>query len=344
MISDIASMSGNNLSTKDALQLLCAIPCNAHHIVNNDQQPVALGLFPLTCMMNHSCVPNCAHYFVVTPAARPQLVMVAVEDIAEGVELTYSYSPLYQSTAERQSKLMAAYGFRCDCLRCESQTAIPGDLGLSYPLDVEISSSSIPSELQIVIDSAAELGTGLEFLRLLALLEDRSTLGGLSVANGNVFRLYCSVCRLAAALLRADVAPERSEDEKVYLDLASRAAVGFGGLALGCISRFAKVTLLETAWLEDVVGLGLAGIPETEAFMSEAATATFEDLFAKIAIQCLSPKFVFASEPSLHLLLRAATCRAKAFWCTGNSIDSMSTAFRRSHQNVELICRGRRFS
>jgi hypothetical protein len=122
VLSTLLLERGVSLSAAEALHLLLAIQCNAHRIVTDTdgQLPVALGLFPTTSMMNHSCDPNCAHEFKITKGGRPMLLMRAMVDVEANTELTYSYTKLYQATSERQSQLMSAYGFSCACSRCVS--------------------------------------------------------------------------------------------------------------------------------------------------------------------------------------------------------------------------------
>ena len=108
------------LSADEAQHLLLAVQCNAHQILSATGRPIALGLFPLTSMLNHSCHPNCAHSFLLQPGQPPRLVMRAIHDISSGEELVYNYVPLYSSTASRQESLQHCYSFTCCCERCEA--------------------------------------------------------------------------------------------------------------------------------------------------------------------------------------------------------------------------------
>ena len=121
-MSKFTNFAENSLSKSEIEHLLYAIQCNAHQIVDENEATIALGLFPMTSMMNHSCNPNCAHYFQLTQNNSPKLIMKAIDYIAEGDELCYSYVNLYQSTLERRHQLFNAYSFICDCSRCESLT------------------------------------------------------------------------------------------------------------------------------------------------------------------------------------------------------------------------------
>jgi hypothetical protein len=106
------------MPTEHISHLLLSIQCNAHRLLDSNSRPVALGLFLMTSMMNHNCVPNAAHHFLVRKGYRPRLLMRALSFINVGDEITYSYVPLYQSTSVRKKQLSDAYGFSCICNRC----------------------------------------------------------------------------------------------------------------------------------------------------------------------------------------------------------------------------------
>ena len=105
--------------------LFFAIQCNAHQVVDNEGRPVALGLFPLVSMLNHSCAPshNAEHFFSVTPGHRPLLQMRATRDLIHGEEVNYSYLPHHLDYAKRRETLLKGYGFECGCTQCTSDMA-----------------------------------------------------------------------------------------------------------------------------------------------------------------------------------------------------------------------------
>ena len=117
-LSVICKLGGLPLSQPEAYHLLLAQQCNAHQILDEADNPVALGLFPRTSMLNHSCVPNCAHSFLLEPGRPPRLVMRTIRDVSAGEELCYNYTPLYASTQARRAALEQCYSFVCDCARC----------------------------------------------------------------------------------------------------------------------------------------------------------------------------------------------------------------------------------
>ena len=86
----IAQIKKLLLSSEEASHILVAIKCNAHRILannNNNNNQIALGLFPIVSMINHSCVPNCTHYFRFSNNNKPQLVIRAIRDIKPDEEV-----------------------------------------------------------------------------------------------------------------------------------------------------------------------------------------------------------------------------------------------------------------
>jgi hypothetical protein len=130
------------LSHNDIQFLLYAIQCNAHQIVNPESKAIALGLFPYTSMMNHSCRPNCIKLFLIQPNCPPKLIMRAIRDIDKGEELCYSYVNLYQSTECRREQLTKAYSFHCICQRCS--TSIDTDTVVENALNY--TDSAVPAQ------------------------------------------------------------------------------------------------------------------------------------------------------------------------------------------------------
>lgn len=123
-LTKICTQNNLPLSHSDIQFLLYAIQCNAHQILNSNGKAIALGLFPYTSMMNHSCRPNCIKLFLIQSSCPPRLIMRAIRDIPKGEELCYSYVNLYQSTETRREQLSKAYSFHCICQRCTTSSDI----------------------------------------------------------------------------------------------------------------------------------------------------------------------------------------------------------------------------
>ena len=81
-----------------------------------------LAIFPTISRLNHSCQPNCNHYW-----SGRQFKVRAIQKIAKNDEITISYmSPLQRSdfhTRESRRKILQdEFGFWCHCNLCESFT------------------------------------------------------------------------------------------------------------------------------------------------------------------------------------------------------------------------------
>jgi len=75
------------------------------------------AVFPLISRINHSCVPNSQGNFHETLG---KFNIHATRDIDIGEELTLNYLQERGSLqASRQSRLLAGYGFNCDCPACD---------------------------------------------------------------------------------------------------------------------------------------------------------------------------------------------------------------------------------
>ena len=80
----------------------------------------SVAVYPTISRINHSCRPNCVHYYVANGFA-----VRAIEDICPDQEITISYlSPVqrqqFDSTFNRQKILQDEFGFLCLCNVCVS--------------------------------------------------------------------------------------------------------------------------------------------------------------------------------------------------------------------------------
>ncbi|KAL3285325.1 hypothetical protein HHI36_019434 [Cryptolaemus montrouzieri] len=81
----------------------------------NKKVPVACGIFPSVSIMNHSCKPNIAIYFVCDT-----IVVKALEDIQINEEVFNCYGIDYRAMGrtERQKYCLSLYNFECNCVIC----------------------------------------------------------------------------------------------------------------------------------------------------------------------------------------------------------------------------------
>jgi len=271
---------GATILPNEIKKLLKIIQYNAHYILF-DRSPVALGLFPLTSMLNHSCDPNAAHYFVRQNNTPPELVFVAIRDIRVGEEVCYSYIPLYQSTASRNEQLNACYGFKCICRRCAanaSQVTSHDDVyGAeersvnNYPIDDLLGDSNIAGDVSFAgQEYAKRVSTAFDtldptrpsesFRALLALLpsasdvpEERGCMGEALASCSSSLTLDLShVLNLRIYSGLASYAQEILEENGV-----AEVAVCHGILALGCVLFYTRAHQQETADLQYYISRAL---------------------------------------------------------------------------------------
>ncbi|KAJ3216555.1 hypothetical protein HK099_005832 [Clydaea vesicula] len=113
------------VDAKKVVTLACIINSNSHGIYNphsSTNDIIGLGLFPLTALINHSCVPNC----VFLGADKSKLsdendIMVrTLTDVKKGDEIVVSYLDLWSPNVDRRLELLATKHFWCECSRCNS--------------------------------------------------------------------------------------------------------------------------------------------------------------------------------------------------------------------------------
>ncbi|KAI1793397.1 SET domain-containing protein [Ganoderma leucocontextum] len=92
---------------------------NNNFVLHSHLDSYAHGVFPLASrLFNHSCVPNAACKYVITPAELVKMEVVALREIDEGEEVTIPYLDPALPFQTRQDALRANYGFECDCRLC----------------------------------------------------------------------------------------------------------------------------------------------------------------------------------------------------------------------------------
>ncbi|EGO23481.1 hypothetical protein SERLADRAFT_449865 [Serpula lacrymans var. lacrymans S7.9] len=116
--------------SSDELEAVYSRFGNNNFAIHSHLTTYAHGVFPLASrLFNHSCLPNAAAKFVLSPSEPIHMEIVAIRDISPGEEIciTYLDPALLQS---RQQIFELTYGFTCLCPSC----ALLNRIGLIPPL------------------------------------------------------------------------------------------------------------------------------------------------------------------------------------------------------------------
>ncbi|GMH37562.1 hypothetical protein BSKO_05435 [Bryopsis sp. KO-2023] len=115
----LSSEVENGVSVKEIAFLLAKFACNNHTICDEELRVIGVGIYPLLCMVNHSCAPNCIQVF-----RGRKLEFRALHKISPGDEITISYVDLMATRFERRQQLLSNYHFDID-LSTHSQDSHP---------------------------------------------------------------------------------------------------------------------------------------------------------------------------------------------------------------------------
>jgi len=86
---------------------------------SSQQQESGTGVYALASMFNHSCDPNLD---VLFPHNTSTLCLQTAREVMVGEELTISYiDAMGMSVGKRRQYLKFAYGFDCNCVRCQEE-------------------------------------------------------------------------------------------------------------------------------------------------------------------------------------------------------------------------------
>jgi SET domain len=192
-------------------------------------------------MMNHSCDPNCAHYYIVEQGKSPRLIMRAIKDIKSQEELVYSYVHLYDSKLSRQEKLTGAYGFACSCSRCsQSDDSFPQDLEIypkieALPRSCKVSNEIITCESLIYQDLSISPRI---YKKLLTLVTSSEKLATFSPCHKMLLNAYTLISRCGLHFAKT------VEDETQLLDICKH-CIYFSLLSVGLVHHFTKFQSIE---------------------------------------------------------------------------------------------------
>ncbi|KAJ7780697.1 SET domain-containing protein [Mycena maculata] len=91
---------------------------NNNFVIHSHLTTLGHGIFPIASrLFNHSCLPNAAAKYILSPSSPPTMQVVALRDIPPGEEICLPYldPALLQS---RQQIFQLSYGFECRCNSC----------------------------------------------------------------------------------------------------------------------------------------------------------------------------------------------------------------------------------
>lgn len=129
---------------EEQLMLLacCALDTNAYQIATpyGKKEMSMRGLYPVSGLMNHNCVPNTRYYF----NSDLQMTVKAVKPIRAGTEIFSCYSGLLWGTPARRTHLYKTKHFLCKCDRCSDPTEGGTLLGALKCFSAECSGYLIP--------------------------------------------------------------------------------------------------------------------------------------------------------------------------------------------------------
>lgn len=137
------------LDAQDVLRLMAAISTNCLSVTpdSDSRHAIAIGLFPMHSLLNHSCWPSTVYTFsgapdvmikspvpsaadstsgsssgmLSVPAQSPSVMFItrAIQPIQPGQEVSINYIDLLQSTVQRRVDLYITKQFYCRCRRCQ---------------------------------------------------------------------------------------------------------------------------------------------------------------------------------------------------------------------------------
>ena len=81
------------------------------------------GLWLHASYAHHSCIPNVRHSF-----AGNMLIFRAIYDIADGEQITISYTLTPEDVRDRREMLQKGWEFHCECLLCLLETNTATDM------------------------------------------------------------------------------------------------------------------------------------------------------------------------------------------------------------------------
>ncbi|XP_015114975.1 SET domain-containing protein SmydA-8 [Diachasma alloeum] len=89
----------------------------------------SVGIYQTACLLEHQCLANTRHGFILDSKGRPKIVVKALKPIKKGEHLSTTYTHVLWATRARREHLQATKYFSCRCGRCEDPTELGSHLG-----------------------------------------------------------------------------------------------------------------------------------------------------------------------------------------------------------------------
>ena len=119
-LSDLLDIFPENevqFTAKKLFSLSCRITANSHAVFDPTRftnQPIGLGMFPLTAILNHSCSPNAVFF----TNSNGEMQVDTIRPLEQGEQIFVSYVDLFAPKYERRGRLLETKHFWCECIRC----------------------------------------------------------------------------------------------------------------------------------------------------------------------------------------------------------------------------------
>ncbi len=99
----------------EVLEIYGRVLINSFNVMNDDYQPVGIGLYLAPSVLDHSCSPNATVLFDGS-----SLILKAIEDVPDFDKIFISYTNILAPTEERKRALKSQYYFDCQCEKCSN--------------------------------------------------------------------------------------------------------------------------------------------------------------------------------------------------------------------------------
>ncbi|XP_076235634.1 SET and MYND domain containing, arthropod-specific, member 5 isoform X2 [Calliopsis andreniformis] len=123
----INRLLSDDSSGKDIVRKICGlIDVNALETMPPEG---SVAIYETACLLEHSCLANTRHSFVIDDKGRPRISVKALCPIKKGDHLSTMYTHALWATRVRQAHLLETKYFSCHCKRCADPTELGTHLG-----------------------------------------------------------------------------------------------------------------------------------------------------------------------------------------------------------------------